>query len=230
MSDRFTTFRSTFNALKALPAEYMKQAYIMIGEYAMDGVVPVPEETVAYALFCSVKPLVDTSIKKSEAGRTGGKAEANGSNPEANGSKQQANVSNPEAKKKEESRKLKGKTDSSSAYAEDSTHRRVVEAWNQLEPLGITPVRAIAENTKRHQLLVARIRQYGLEDIFDTINIVKECNFLHGATWFNFDWFLKPNNYQKIREGSYRDRSGQNHTDRMAWVDSWAGGEAYDQR
>ena len=99
MSDRFTTYRSTFEAMKAFPAEDMKKAYVMIGEYALDGVLPEPEETVAYGLFLSVKPLIDTSAKRSSAGRNGG--EANVSKVEANLSKVEANVSKPEAKIKD---------------------------------------------------------------------------------------------------------------------------------
>ena len=101
------------------------------------------------------------------------------------------------------------------------SHRRVIEAWNnQLSPLGITPVRAITANTKRQKMLSARIKQYGLDDVFSTIELVKECSFLHGAKWFNFDWFIRPENYQKIRDGNYKERPGK---DRLAWIDEWAG-------
>lgn len=101
--DRFTTFRSTFEALKAFPAEDMKRAYVMMGEYAMDGVLPEPENTAAYGLFCSIRPLIDASVKRSEAGRAGGKQ--TGSKPQANCKQNEANrkqtASNPEAKIKD---------------------------------------------------------------------------------------------------------------------------------
>ena len=126
MSDRFTMFRSTFEALRAFPSEDMKKAYVMIGEYALDGILPEPEESVAYGLFCSIKPLIDTSAKRSIAGRSGGEAtqehhgskvqanlKQNRSNAEANPKQTEANVkqnaSDTEQKMKEESIKKKYK-------------------------------------------------------------------------------------------------------------------------
>lgn len=119
MRDSFSIFRSTFEALKAFPPDDMKAALIMMGEYAMDGITPEPEGTAAYGLFCSVRPLIDRSNRRSEAGRAGGKqTEANCKQTEANvkqsgsklkqsGSKPEANGSKLEAKEKEESRKEK---------------------------------------------------------------------------------------------------------------------------
>ena len=117
MRDSFTLYRSVFDALMAFPADYMKEALQYIGNYAMDGVLPEGQTGVAYGLFLSVKPLIDKSRSRSEAGRTGGEAkqtqanaskqEANRSKLQANISKPQANTSNPEAKKKEEIRKEK---------------------------------------------------------------------------------------------------------------------------
>ena len=100
MRDRFTIYRSTFDALKAYPPEHMKEAFLLIGKYALDGIEPDEEQSVAYGLFCSVKPLIDTSIKRSEAGKNGGetnKDEANPSKLQANVSKVEANLSKPEA-------------------------------------------------------------------------------------------------------------------------------------
>ena len=121
------------------------------------------------------------------------------------------------------------KEDDSSATADELTRKRVVETWNsQLEPLGITPVGAIKVGTKRAQMLRARVKEYGLAYILDAIRTASECSYLRDVTWFNIDWFLRPNNFQKVAEGNYRDRKAQ--ADRMSWVDSWAGGEVYDQR
>jgi hypothetical protein len=99
MKDSFNTFRSTFNALLALPAVDMKKAYRMMGEYAMDGKEPEPEESGAYGLFLSIKPLVDRSAKRSEAGRAGAKAnlERNRGKAEA---KPRQNVARPSQRRK----------------------------------------------------------------------------------------------------------------------------------
>ena len=44
MAERFTVFRSVFDALIAAPAEDAQRAFEMIGRYAMDGVPPEPEK------------------------------------------------------------------------------------------------------------------------------------------------------------------------------------------
>lgn len=64
MRDSFLTYRSTFEALRALPAEYLKEVYIMTGEYAMDGREPDQKDGIAYGLFCSIKPLIDSCNRK----------------------------------------------------------------------------------------------------------------------------------------------------------------------
>lgn len=85
MSERFTIFRSTYEALKAMPPEILKEIFILYGEYALNDTLPETQDGIAYGVFCSMKPLIDASKKKQAAGKTGGevsKAEANGSNPE----------------------------------------------------------------------------------------------------------------------------------------------------
>lgn len=108
MSERFTVFRSTFEALRAFPSEDMKKAFVMFGEYALDGVLPEPEESVAYGLFCSIRPLIETSNKRANAGRSGGEATQN-----QHGSKVQANLkqnrSKTEAKLKQSEANTEGK-------------------------------------------------------------------------------------------------------------------------
>lgn len=77
MRGTFTIYRSVYDALIAYPPADMKEAFRLIGEYALDGKLPDQQESVAYGLFCSVKPLLDRSVKKADAGRKGGVASAN---------------------------------------------------------------------------------------------------------------------------------------------------------
>lgn len=132
MSDSFNTLRSTFNALLAFPAEDMKKAYKMMGEYAMDGILPEQEDGVAYGLFLSIKPLIDRSTKRSEAGRKGAEANLQQHRGTAEANLRQ-NRGNTEAKSKEErvnNKKinkniLSGKPNTAYQYAE------VVDYLNQ---------------------------------------------------------------------------------------------------
>ena len=156
MMDRFTTFRSTFEALKAFPAEEMKMAYIMMGEYALDGILPEAECSAAYGLFLSIKPLIDASIKKSEAGKAGGSSkqtEADSKQTAANrkqieadckqtASKPKQTASTTEAegklKKKEESIKDKKETLSNESVKKKFTPPTTEEVRQYAGEIGVT--------------------------------------------------------------------------------------------
>ena len=131
MSDRFTTFRSVFNAFKRLPAEDLKSVYIMMGEYAMDGIEPEESESTAFVLFCAIKPLIDTSVKRSEAGRHGGKA--NSEQTEANNKQSESKV---EAKKKDKREKEK--------------EERIKESIGRFTPPSADEVREYARESGYH--------------------------------------------------------------------------------
>lgn len=110
MRDRFTLFRSTFDAMMVFPAEDVKKILGMMGRYAMDDVLPEPEESAAYGMFLSIKPLIDTSIKRSEAGKKESKHDQTASNQHQNTSNTNqtaSNCGNTATKIKEESRKVK---------------------------------------------------------------------------------------------------------------------------
>ena len=81
---------------------------------------------------------------------------------------------------------------------------RVVNAWNNL---GLTQVTKVTSNTKRGQMLKARIAEYGVDKVIDAINNIESRPFLKGQNdrgWtITFDWFVKPNNFIKVLEGNY---------------------------
>lgn len=85
--------------------------------------------------------------------------------------------------------------------------RRVIEEWNKLQEVGINPIRDIKPSSKRYQLLKGRIREYGIDEILNAINNVRNSDFLRGENnrgWMiTFDWFVKPNNFTKVLEGNY---------------------------
>lgn len=85
--------------------------------------------------------------------------------------------------------------------------RRVIEEWNKLQEVGINPIRDIKPSSKRCQLLKGRIREYGIDEVLNAINNVRNSDFLRGENnrgWMiTFDWFVKPNNFLKTLEGNY---------------------------
>jgi len=180
VSDRFTTFRSTFEALSYMPATDMKAAYIMIGRYALDGILPEPEETSAYGMFCSVKPLIDTSIKRTKAGRSGGEAseKQTASKPEANckqsGSKPEANCKQTDdVKIKDKSIKIKENNLNTLSGKPTIPYEEIIDYLNLKAG---THYRATSKDTR--ELIKARFKDFTLED-FKTV-IDNRC-----AAWLN---------------------------------------------
>lgn len=97
--------------------------------------------------------------------------------------------------------------------------RRVIEEWNKLQEVGINPIRDIKPSSKRYQLLKGRIREYGIDEVLNAINNVRNSDFLRGENnrgWMiTFDWFVKPNNFLKTLEGNY-NKEGKHGTTRAA--------------
>ncbi len=117
--------------------------------------------------------------------------------------------------------------------------RRVIEEWNKLQEVGINPIRDIKPSSKRYQLLKGRIREYGIDEVLNAINNVRDSDFLRGENnrgWMiTFDWFVKPNNFLKTLEGNYNKegqhgttRTAQRHVKPLIPFDQWDGGEASD--
>ena len=71
MCDSFTVYRSVFDSLMACDAENCKQVLQLIGEYVMDDKVP-EVQGLPFAIFLMIRPLLDKSKKRAEAGRLGG--------------------------------------------------------------------------------------------------------------------------------------------------------------
>lgn len=96
---------------------------------------------------------------------------------------------------------------------------KVIEAWNSLREVGITPIRDIKQSSKRYQLLKGRIREYGIDEVLSAIKNIRDSDFLRGENnrcWIiTFDWFVKPNNFLKVLEGNY-SKEKKNGTDRKA--------------
>lgn len=90
--------------------------------------------------------------------------------------------------------------------------RRVVDEWNTLEKFGIASVKKLKSNSTRYSMLVARIKEYGLDDVLKAIDNIRHSKFLQGKKPSNkriwvitFDWFVRPNCFPKVLEGQYND-------------------------
>lgn len=93
--------------------------------------------------------------------------------------------------------------------------RRALEAWNELGAYGIKTVGKLKSGTQRYQMLQARIREYGIDDVLTAIDNIKVSDFLQGKhsgnPWqITFDWFVRPNNFPKVLDGNYNNETGGN--------------------
>ena len=86
----------------------------------------------------------------------------------------------------------------------------ITDKWNELEGLGITPIRGIAPGSSRETYLRARLKQYGEKSFDEIIAAIRDSDFLqgkhNGRPWqVSFDWVIKPSNYPKVLEGNYKN-------------------------
>lgn len=86
----------------------------------------------------------------------------------------------------------------------------IIDAWNQLEPYGITMIYRINPGSKRYISLIVLLEQFGEEKVIQAVDKVKQSDFLQGKTdarfSLNFNWFINPNNFVKVLEGKYDER------------------------
>ena len=67
----------------------------------------------------------------------------------------------------------------------------------------------------RADMIRSRLRSYSKEEVLEAIENIKSSDFLKGnGTNFKvtFDWFIRPNNFPKVLEGNYTNRTQQDKT------------------
>lgn len=103
--------------------------------------------------------------------------------------------------------------------------RLILDAWNELDAFGIKPVSRLSPSSKRYQSLIARIREYNTADILLAIDKIKNSSFLQGKNkqgWtITFDWFVLPNNFPKVLEGNYDNKSSTEENASSQWIEKW---------
>ena len=107
-----------------------------------------------------------------------------------------------ESEKKAAQRKEKEKDPERESSA--SQLSRIAEAWNSL------PLKKIARFTgKRKERTELLLSRYPADEIISTIYSVARSRFLLGGGanhWqIRFDWFILPENFEKVRNGNYLD-------------------------
>ena len=78
--------------------------------------------------------------------------------------------------------------------------KSVVKRWNQTR---FRKVARLDSSSQRYAWLRARIMEYGIDEVMRAIDIADSSNFLMESSWFDFEWFVRPNNFVKVLEGKY---------------------------
>lgn len=129
-----------------------------------------------------------------------------------------------ERKKKKKERKEEDNNTVSRDTVRSTEVQQVIDAWNSLP--GLSRIKKIVSGTQRHGWLKARIRDYGLDEVLRAVENVRNSPFLLGQSkkgWtITFDWFVRPNNFPKILDGDYNDKSGdENKSNSDEWLGRW---------
>ena len=89
----------------------------------------------------------------------------------------------------------------------DGDEKLIIEEWNALERVGISPVKKITKDSTRYKNLRARLKAYSVEEVLEAIHNIPNSPWLLGQNnrgWtITFEWFVKPNNFTKVLEGQY---------------------------
>ncbi len=77
---------------------------------------------------------------------------------------------------------------------------------------------------KRKKSINARIKQYGIDRVKQMIENASESNFLSGQNkrdWVaDFNWLFRPENFAKVLEGNYKNKTASNGTKTKQGVDN----------
>lgn len=168
MCDSFTLYRSVFDALMACEPEICQDVLRMVGEYSMDGKAP-EKPGMAFAMFLTIRPLIDARTKKAEAGRLGGlqRAENQKVLESASSKLKQAEAREQQIQAKEERRKKESiikEKEKEKKEKESPPYETIIDYLNQKAG---TAYRSTGAETRKH--IHARWSEnYTLED-FKTV-------------------------------------------------------------
>ena len=83
--------------------------------------------------------------------------------------------------------------------------KTVIDVWNSESCL--PEIKRCSPSSERGKMLIARIKEYGVDDVIEAVHLAGNSKFLLDAAWFDFSWFVKPNNFIKVLEGKYNRQS-----------------------
>ena len=196
-------FRCSVDIVKAVVENFGLFSFTDTGEFFSE------------SLIKRMSKVDDIRQTRRESGKKGGTRRAEIEKSQAN-----ANVLLEKSQAKErKGNKIKGNYKIFSSIEENSSggeppeaefetekinYAALVAYWNK-KTKGVCGKLETIENNRR-RMVKARIMKYGKRKFQEAIDKVAASTFLLNAVWFNFDWFIRPNNFDKIITGNYDDK------------------------
>ena len=88
--------------------------------------------------------------------------------------------------------------------ADGINYAKLIAYWNNTTKGRWGKIESIDNN--RRKMVRARIAQHGKKRFMEAIEQVVQSEFLAAAPWFNFDWLIRPNNFDKVISGNFDNK------------------------
>lgn len=85
--------------------------------------------------------------------------------------------------------------------SQEIDYTEIIKYWNTTTNGVFGSLKSI--DNQRRTWTRARIREYGIEAFYQAIRNAAASEFLRGASWFSYDWMVRPNNFVKVLEDKY---------------------------
>lgn len=97
-------------------------------------------------------------------------------------------------------------------------YAHLIEYWNKATGGQCGRLESIENN--RRKMTRARIIAHGKRKFQEAIDRAAKSEFLMGSPWFNYDWFVRPNNFDKVITGNYDNKPNGTDTDTNTSTDA----------
>lgn len=94
-----------------------------------------------------------------------------------------------------------------------------MDLWNTLESDGYKPVKRVIPGKSKYKMILARLKEYSKEEYAEVIESVRKSSYLkqYQDKWFDFDWLMHPNNFEKVYNGKYNSTSDRMDDEEKKW-------------
>lgn len=96
------------------------------------------------------------------------------------------------------------------AYNDGIDYDKLMAYWNTMTNGKWGKLTSIQHN--RMKMVRARIREHGKKAFVEAIIKASKSDVFAGASWFSFDWMIRPNNFDKVIAGNYNLQMNDGNT------------------